>query len=181
MIEIRWHGRGGQGCWTASRLLGSAATMFEGKYSIAFPSFGPERRGAPVLGFTKISEQPIYDRSEVKSCDYIVILDETLINKNISTGLKKNGLLIINTKAPEKYKNIFKNILIESVDATAVALEILGKPITNTAMIGALIAVSQVVSLDSMINTISQEMKASIREKNIEVIKRVYGILRNKK
>ena len=79
MKEIRWHGRGGQGGFTVSRLLGIAAGMFENKHALAFPSFGPERRGAPVLAFTKIDDSKIHDRSEVNQCDYVVVMDETLV------------------------------------------------------------------------------------------------------
>ena len=171
MREVRWHGRGGQGCWTAARLLGLAAAQFEGKYALSFPSFGPERRGAPVLGFTRISEEKIRDRSEVRACDYIVVLDETLIGKDTAAGLKEDGIVVINTTSPEKYKEQFSLEKVVSIDATAIALEILGRPITNTAMLGALIAVSDIVSIDSVNSAIRQDMKARIQEKNIQVVK----------
>jgi pyruvate ferredoxin oxidoreductase gamma subunit len=171
MKEVRWHGRGGQGCWTAARLLGLAAAQFEGKYALSFPSFGPERRGAPVLGFTRISKEKIRDRSEVHSCDYIVVLDETLIGKDTATGLKKDGTVIINTTSPEKYKKYFTSGQVVSINATEIALEILGRPITNTAMLGALLAVSDIVSIDSVNSAIRQDMKARIQEKNIKVVK----------
>lgn len=174
MIEVRWHGRGGQGCWTAARLLGLAAVKFEGKYALAFPSFGPERRGAPVLGFTKIDDQRIRDRSEVNSCDYIVVLDETLIEEDICRGLKKNGTVVINSASAAKYKNNFRGVNIKSIDATSIALKILGKPITNTAMLGALVAVSGIVSLDAVNSAIQQEMKEAIQEKNMQVVKIAY-------
>ncbi len=80
MIEVKWHGRGGQGGFTAARFLGLSAALFENKYTLAFPSFGPERRGAPVLGFTKIDTSPIRDRSAVRTCDYVVVLDETSVS-----------------------------------------------------------------------------------------------------
>ena len=171
MKEVRWHGRGGQGCWTAARLLGLAAAQFEGKYALSFPSFGPERRGAPVLGFTRISEEKIRDRSEVRACDYIVILDETLIGKDTAAGLKENGTVIINTTAPQKYKQYFPSGKVVSIDATAIALDILGRSITNTAMLGALLAVSDIVTIDSVNSAIRQDMKARIQEKNIQVVK----------
>ncbi|MCK5093443.1 MAG: 2-oxoacid:acceptor oxidoreductase family protein [Spirochaetes bacterium] len=174
MIEVRWHGRGGQGCWTAARLLGLAAVKFEGKYALAFPSFGPERRGAPILGFTKIDDQRIRDRSEVKSCDYIVVLDETLIEEDTCKGLKKNGIVVINSASAAKYMNYFRGVNIKSIDATSIALKILGKPITNTAMLGALVAASGIVSLDAVKSAILQEMKESIQEKNVQVVKLAY-------
>ncbi len=174
MIEVRWHGRGGQGSFTVARLLGAIAALYESKYSLAFPSFGPERRGAPVLGFTKIDDEKIVDRSEVKACDYVVILDESLIDENTFKGLKDNGIIIINTSNVKRYEKL-TNHKIVSIDATSIALDILGKPITNTAMLGALIASSNIVSLDSAIKGIESEMKASLVKKNVAVVKAAYG------
>jgi pyruvate ferredoxin oxidoreductase gamma subunit len=173
MKEIRWHGRGGQGGFTASRLLGIAAGMFQNKHALAFPSFGPERRGAPVLAFTKIDDKKIHDRSEVNTCDYVVVMDETLISPTIINGVKKDAVFIINSKNSSRYE-ILKNFKVVSVDATGIALEVLGKPITNTAMYGALVAVSGLVSLDSAINSIRHEMKSSLVEKNIDIVNRAY-------
>ncbi|MBK5241799.1 2-oxoacid:acceptor oxidoreductase family protein, partial [Clostridium sp.] len=101
MIEVRWHGRGGQGSFTIARLLGMAASVFGGEYAQAFPSFGPERRGAPVLGFTRIDSEKITDRSEVDQCDYVVVLDETLWGPSVLSGLKENAIIIVNTDSPE--------------------------------------------------------------------------------
>ena len=84
MTEIRWHGRGGLGAFTAARLLGCAVSLFEGKYALAFPSFGPERRGAPVFAFTRIDDKAITDRSEVVSCDCAVVLDDTLFGDPVT-------------------------------------------------------------------------------------------------
>ncbi|BBE29969.1 pyruvate ferredoxin oxidoreductase subunit gamma [Tepiditoga spiralis] len=174
MIEVRWHGRGGQGSFTAARLLGSAAALFENKYSLSFPSFGPERRGAPVLGFTKIDDTKIFDRSEVKESDYVIILDETLINKDILNGIKKGAKIIINTKDASKY-TIFNDYEVYAIDATTMALNILKRPITNTAMLGALIGASEVVSLESAKNAIKSEMKESLIEKNIKILEIAYN------
>ena len=180
MKEIRWHGRGGQGSFTVARLLGKAAALFENKSALAFPSFGPERRGAPVKGFTKISDQKITDRSEVQECDYVVVLDETLIDENIKKGLKKDGVVIINSSQPEKYTEL-SNVKTIAFDATSLALEVLGRPITNTAMLGALIAVSDIVSLEAAQKGIENEMKKSIIQKNIEVVKRSWELVKNSK
>ena len=173
MIEVRWHGRGGQGSFTAARLLGSAASLFENKFALAFPTFGPERRGAPVLGFTKIDDKKILDRSEVESSDYVVILDETLINENMLKGIKDSAKIIINTKNPEKYE-IFNKYEVFSLDATTLALNELKMPITNTAMLGALIGVTNVVSIESAKEAIKNEMKASIVQKNINLMESAY-------
>ncbi|MBE9469095.1 MAG: 2-oxoacid:acceptor oxidoreductase family protein [Bacteroidetes bacterium] len=178
MIEVRWHGRGGQGGFTVSRLLGMSAALFENKYAMAFPSFGPERRGAPVLAFTRIDNNKITDRSEVKECDYVVVMDETLINEKIIDGLKNDGTILINTKNPQKYSDILKSCKVVSIDATSIALDILKRPITNTAMFGALVAVSNVVSLDSALKSIETEMKPSLVQKNIELVKKSYEIIR---
>ncbi len=177
MKEVRWHGRGGQGSFTIARLLGSAAVLHEGKHALAFPSFGPERRGAPVLGFTRISDEKIRDRSEVRECDFVVVLDETLIDENTNKGLRDGGKMIINTTEPNKYKTMFGEIVI-GLDATRLALEHLGRPITNTAMMGALIAVSEIVGLNSALSAVSEEMKPSIAEKNKTVVNEAYKLVK---
>lgn len=177
MYEIRWHGRGGQGGFTAARLLGMAASVFEGKYSLAFPSFGPERRGAPVLGFTRISEEIITDRSMVDECDYVVVLDETLIGPAVLSGLKDNAVILVNTCDPEQYRHMTDRKII-AFDATDLAMEILGRPITNTAMLGALLAVSEVVSLASAREAISSGMKPSIAEKNCVIVEKAYELVK---
>lgn len=173
MIEIRWHGRGGQGSFTASKLLGASAALFGGRHALAFPSFGPERRGAPVLAFTKIDDKKIHDRSEIKKCDFIVVLDETLFNDSFINDLKDNGRIIINSANKEPYSQ-YDSKKITVVDASSVALEILGKPITNTAMMGALIAVSNIVDLDVVLKGMASFLKGSLLKKNIEVVQRTF-------
>ena len=177
MYEIRWHGRGGQGGFTVARLLGMAASVFEGKYSLAFPSFGPERRGAPVLGFTRISDTRITDRSIVDQCGYVVVLDETLVGPAVLGGIRENGVLLINTKDAERYRNMAANKVI-AIDATTLAIETLGRPITNTAMMGALIAVSGVVSLSSVKDAIKQGMAPALVEKNCTVVEKAYEMVK---
>lgn len=171
MIEVRWHGRGGQGGFTVARLLGLSAALYENKYALAFPSFGPERRGAPVLGFTRIDTLPIHDRSAVRTCDYVVVLDETLIDAQITAGLKPGGSILINTRTPERYEDVVNGFNRVHLDATGLALEILGRPITNTAMLGALIAKTGVVSLESALKGIEVEMKPALVAKNLLVVK----------
>jgi pyruvate ferredoxin oxidoreductase gamma subunit len=180
LIEVRWHGRGGQGAFTASRILGAAASLFEGKFGLAFPSFGPERRGAPVQAFTKIDDMKITDRSEIRNPDYIVILDETLAGWEMVSDIKENGQVIINTSQPEKYtgwQEKGRMIRVVSFDATALALEVLKKPITNTAMLGAIVAVSGVISLDSAAKGLEASMGRSILTGNLEVLKRAYSLV----
>lgn len=176
MIEIRWHGRGGQGGFTVSRLLGMATSLFNGKNAIAFPAFGPERRGAPVLAFTKIDDHKIDDRSEVEFCDYVVIMDETLINSSLTSGLKDESVIIINTQNPEKYSRFFpKTNRIFYIDATHIALEVLKRPITNTTMLGALVKVSNVTDLDACYKSIDKELNPSIASKNKLVIEKAFN------
>lgn len=175
MIEVRWHGRGGQGSFTIARLLGMAASVYGGKYAQAFPSFGPERRGAPVLGFTRISEDKITDRSEVDACDYVVVLDETLWGPAVTSGLKADTKIIMNTATPDKYH--VEGVEIITIDATSLALEHLGKPITNTAMMGALIATGKFVSLENCQEAITASMKSSIAGKNNELIQKAFEMV----
>ncbi|BCG59112.1 2-oxoacid:acceptor oxidoreductase family protein [Paenibacillus sp. URB8-2] len=173
MIEIRWHGRGGQGSFTASKLLGSAVTLYGSKHALAFPSFGPERRGAPMQAFTKIDDVRIRDRSEITRCDYIVVLDETLYRQELLSDLKEDGKLILNASRPEKYQEQGGSRII-ALDATSVALEILNRPITNTAMLGALIGVSGITGVESVLEGMSHFLKGSLLDKNRQVVSRIY-------
>ncbi len=178
MIEIRWHARGGQGGFTAARLLGLAASVFGGHYAQAFPSFGPERRGAPVLGFTRIDHKPITDHSQVYSCDYVLVLDETLMETvEVTKGLKDGGTIIINTKKkPEDFK-FSGNFRVLTIDASKIAREELGSPIANTAMLGALAAASDLVDLSCLLQAVDKGMPAELRAKNKKVIERTYYLM----
>lgn len=177
MIQVRWHGRGGQGSFTIARLLGAAAVLQEDKNALAFPTFGPERRGAPVLGFTKISDQKIHDRSEVKSCNYVVVLDETLIDGNTANGLESDGCMLINTKDASGYASMFDCKII-GIDATEIALKHIGRPITNTAMLGALIAESDMLKIESVKATIETEMRKDLVEKNHGALMEAYELIK---
>jgi len=119
MIEVRWHGRGGNGAFTAAKLLGNAASIHEGKAAQAFPSFGPERRGAPVLGFTRISDEVITDHSQVYECDCVVVLDETLCEVvDTTAGLKDDSTYIINSTRSKD--DLIKNPLFKGVKSLVV-------------------------------------------------------------
>lgn len=175
MIEIRWHARGGQGGFTAARILGCAASVFGGSYAQAFPSFGPERRGAPVLGFTRIDDKPIIDHSQVYTCDYSIVLDETLMETvDVTNGLKQNGTILINTKHKPEYYEFSKKYYVYTVDALDRALEILKLPITNTGMMGAMAAITDFIELDWLLKAIDKEMPPSIAEKNKALLKSIY-------
>ena len=178
MNEIRWHGRGGQGGFTAARLLGMAASQYENYYAQAFPSFGPERRGAPVLGFTRIDDKPIHDHSKVYTCDYVVVLDESLLEVvDVTEGLKKEGILLINTTRNPQCYEWAAQYKVYAVDATDIALQVLKHPVTNTAMFGALVAVSGIVSLEAALEAVDLTMAKGLREKNKQVVALTYNML----
>jgi 2-oxoacid:acceptor oxidoreductase gamma subunit (pyruvate/2-ketoisovalerate family) len=171
MIEVRFHGRGGQGAVTAARLL-AEASFNEGKYCQAFPSFGAERRGAPVLAFTRIDNKPIRIRTLVYEPNYVVVLDPTLLEViNVLAGLKRGGLVVVNAKeVPEE----LKAVKVATVDATAIALEFLGSPITNTAMLGAFARATKLVSLNSVVKAIEGYFGGKLAEKNVAAVKAAY-------
>ncbi len=176
LMEIRWHGRGGQGAVTSAELVAQAA-ISEGKFAQAFPSFGPERRGAPVLAFVRIdSQEPIRIRAEIAEPDVVVVLDPGLLTiVNVVAGLKEGGMVIINTKksfAEIEAKLKFKGKLAR-VDATGIAREVLGVPITNTTMVGALLKATEVVKLESLVEPLNHRF-GRLAERNINAMKRAY-------
>jgi pyruvate ferredoxin oxidoreductase gamma subunit len=175
MIEIRFHGRGGQGAVTSAELLAMAA-IGEGKYAQAFPSFGPERRGAPVVAFCRISDQPIRIRANIYEPDIVVVLDPTLLKfVNVAAGLKPKGIVVTTSKdSPELVKEALKiNNRIAVVDAIKIAMEVLGVPITNTAMLGSLIRASDLVRRESFIPPLKERF-GRIAERNIAAFQRAY-------
>lgn len=166
MINILWHGRGGQGAFTAAKILGAAYVLSgDDRYALAFPSFGPERRGAPIRAFTKLSDKPVGDRSEIKKADYIIYLDDTLYSDSDLSDLKDGGKVIINTK------KTFDDDRFVTLDGSRIAEEILHMPITNTIMLGAFAVVSSALSLESIEDAIRQNMAAKLHEKNIKAVK----------
>ena len=175
LIEIRWHGRGGQGSVTSAELVARAA-ISEGKYAQAFPSFGPERRGAPVLAFVRVSSKQIRIRAEVAEPDVAVVLDPSLLRiADVTSGLKDEGILVVNTKkSAEEIRSGFGiRQRLATIDATRIARELLGVTITNTTMVGALIKATGVVSLESMVEPLKKRF-GRLGERNIEVMKRAY-------
>ncbi len=176
LVEIRWHGRGGQGAVTSAELLAQAA-INEGKYAQAFPSFGPERRGAPVLAFVRInSREPIRVRAEIREPDVVVVLDPGLLRiMKVTAGLKPNGIVIINTsKQPDQLrKELGITGALATVNATAIAREILGVPITNTTMVGAVLRATGVVKLESLVEPVNHRF-GRLADRNINAMKRAY-------
>ena len=175
MIEVRWHGRGGQGAVTSVELLAVAA-IGVGKYAQGFPSFGPERRGAPVAAFSRIDDKKIKVRSGIYQPDVVVVLDSSLIGLvNVIDGLKPNGKLIVNTpKTPEEIRKElnFKGT-VATVDGTGIARKEMGVPIANTTMIGALLKIIGVMGLDAMKEAVEHRF-GRIAQKNLAAMKRAY-------
>ena len=177
VLEIRWHGRGGQGAWTASELLAKAA-VYEGKSIQSFPEFGPERMGAPVAAFTRISTEPIKMHCAVYNPDVVVVLDATLLKSvPVTEGLNENGKLIINSREnSSEVKQVLRTASFEiwTVPATEIAIKILGLPITSTAMLGAVARATSVVSLESIKKTVKERFRSDVAEKNFAVIEEAY-------
>jgi 2-oxoacid:acceptor oxidoreductase gamma subunit (pyruvate/2-ketoisovalerate family) len=175
LLEVRWHGRGGLGAVTSVELVARAA-ISEGKYAQSFPSFGPERRGAPVLAFLRISDEFIRTRTVIYEPDVVVVLDPGLLHAvDVASGLKENGKIIINSrKSPAELKSEFGyKWPVATVNATKIAGETIGMPITNTAMIGALLKVTEAVKIDSMVEQLHERFGARAKG-NIEAMKRAY-------
>ena len=175
--EFRWHGRGGQGAWTASELLARAA-INEGKYIQSFPEFGPERMGAPVKAYTRISDQPIRLHCAVYNPDLAIVMDPTLLaTVPVTEGLDENGILIVNTpKEPKKMKEELKMTKgsLWTVPATDIAMRILGRLITNTAMLGAVARATGVVTMESIEKAVKGRFPGPLAEKNMGVIREAY-------
>ncbi len=172
MIEIRWHGRGGQGAKTASLLLADAA-FNTGKYIQGFPEYGPERMGAPITAYNRISKTPITIHSNIYEPDYVVVVDDTLLESvNVTSGLKETGAIVINTtKSAEYLKKALKGYSgdIYTIDARKISEEALGKYFPNTPMLAAIVKVSKIMTDEELL----EDMKGSFKHKfakKLEVI-----------
>ncbi len=164
LIEIRWHGRGGQGAKTASLLLADAA-FNTGKYIQGFPEYGPERMGAPITAYNRISDKPITVHSNIYEPDYVVVVDDTLLESvNVTAGLKKTGAIVINTtKDNTEIKNSLKGYegAIYKIDARKISEEALGRYFPNTPMLAAIVKVSGIMTDEQLLN----DMKGSFKHK----------------
>lgn len=164
LIEIRWHGRGGQGTKTASLLLADAA-FNTGKYIQGFPEYGPERMGAPITAYNRISNNPITVHSNIYEPDYVVVVDDTLLETvDVTAGLKKTGAIVINTtKSPDYLKSILKDYegKIYTIDARKVSQETLGKYFPNTPMLAAIVKVTHIMNDDDFL----KDMEGSFKHK----------------
>ncbi|MFP3950577.1 MAG: 2-oxoacid:acceptor oxidoreductase family protein [Candidatus Bathyarchaeia archaeon] len=176
MYEVRFHGRGGQGAWTASLLLAQAG-LKEEKNIQSFPAFGPERAGAPISAFTRISDDKIQIHSSIYEPDVVVVLDPTLLGPSVAEGIKKGTKLIVNTTMSGD--TVRENLGLSGIetwllDATKLAMDKLGRPITNTAMLGAVIRATEIVELDSLIEAVRDRFSGKIGEANVELIRSAY-------
>lgn len=177
MYQIRIHGRGGQGVVTAAELIAISA-FFEGHTSQAFPSFGVERTGAPIEAFARIDDKPVRTREHVYQPDCLIVQDATLLSSiDITKGAKPNTILIINTaKKKEDLKINLPESQVHVIDATSIAIDIIGKNIVNTVILGAFAKTTGLISLESIKKAIKQKFatKPELIEKNIKAIERAY-------
>lgn len=181
LIEIRWHGRGGQGAVTAAKVFADAA-LAEGKHIQAFPEYGPERMGAPVKAFNRVSDKLIQLHSQVYNPNVIVVIDPTLIESvNVTEGLVENGIVIVNI--PDSPSELKKKLRLKSqkvwtVDATKISLQALGRFMPNTPMLGAFVKATGLVSLKKVLEEIKRMFAGKLKEEliqgNLNAIKKAY-------
>lgn len=183
MFEIRWHGRGGQGAKTAALLLGEAVLQ-DGKHLQAFPEYGPERMGAPVQAFNRISDEPIYLHCGVTNPNVVVILDASLIDAvDVSAGLAEDGVMLINT--PQTPAEIRKRLKwngkkLYTVDASAIAQATIRRNVPNTPMMGALVKATGLMNFENMLKDTQHKMEKKFKnrpeivEGNVNAIRRAY-------
>jgi len=188
LTEIRWHGRGGQGAKTAALLFADAA-LAQGLYIQAFPEYGPERMGAPVAAFNRISSKPILLHSGVTNPSIVIVLDPTLIETvDVAEGMPENGVLLINTeKSPADVRKMFDmpgSIKVFTVDASKISKETIGREIPNTPMLGALIKATGILGFKEMIEDMRKKLEKKFKSKpeviegNLKAIERAYGEVR---
>jgi pyruvate ferredoxin oxidoreductase gamma subunit len=176
--EIRLHGRGGQGVVTAAQLLAHAA-FADGKFSQAFPTFGSERMGAPVAAFVRIDKEKIRLRSEIYEPDIVIVQDPTLIGViDTWSGLKKGGLIIVNTKKEPEELGIDKSFRVRTIPATSIALEIFKRPIPNTVILGAFAGITEEISFEAVKKAIQSRFEDRIAELNIQAAEKAYKMVK---
>jgi pyruvate ferredoxin oxidoreductase gamma subunit len=180
MIEIRIHGRGGQGNVAAAELL-SIAAFKDGKFSQAFPSFGAERVGAPVMAFVRIDDKKIRTREDVQNPDYLIVQDSNLIGSvPVLDGLKPDGLILINSEKKPEELQLKTTAKVETIPATEIALEIIGRPIPNAIMIGAFCTITGLISLDAVQEAIMGKFPGRVGENNVAALERAHEIIKKR-
>jgi pyruvate ferredoxin oxidoreductase gamma subunit len=181
MIEIRWHGRGGQGAKTAAQLVAQVA-LEEGRYSQGFPEYGPERMGAPIRGFTRVSDAEIRLHCAIEQPDVVVILDDTMIEMPaVTEGVKRDTVFVVNTTLrPQEVgaRLHATDNAVYCVDATKISIEELGRPMPNTPMVGALVRATGCISIEALQNDIRERFGRKFGERivqgNLRAIERAY-------
>lgn len=179
LIEIRWHGRGGQGVVTAGKMLAQVA-LNSGQYFQAFPDYGPERAGAPIRAFTRMSPNPIHKHCQIQEPDIVLVLDPTLLEAvDVADGLKKDGVLLVNTdQTPARVREMvgFRTGRVFTVDASKIAMDTLGREITNTPMLGAFAKATGILTVEEMSAQTRKQFAGKIGtavvERNVEAIER---------
>jgi pyruvate ferredoxin oxidoreductase gamma subunit len=181
MKEIRIHGRGGQGSVTAAELLAVAA-FADGKFSQAFPAFGVERRGAPVQAFTRINNEPIRLRSQIYEPDYVIVQDPTLLEVvDVASGLKDDGILIINSDFDADKFDLDTKAKIMTVNATKIALDIIGRPIVNTVLLGAFAGATGEIEPESIMDAVKERFPGKVGDRNAAAIQEAYNMMKEAK
>lgn len=179
MIEIRIHGRGGQGSVTLAELLAEAA-YYSGKQAQAFPNFGVERRGAPVTAYARIDDKFIRLRSQVTSPDYVIVQDVTLLSdKKILGDLKKGSVVLINSSQSLEKLELPTGVRIKIINASGLALEVIGMPIINTIFLGAFAGLSGLIKLSAIEQAINERFTGDIASKNVLAAKRGFEVIAN--
>ena len=182
VLEIRWHGRGGQGAKTAALMLAETVAQ-TGKYVQGFPEYGPERMGAPILAFNRISDDPIHIHSNVINPHIVIVLDATLLGEKVIAGVPEDGIYIVNTtKTPQEVREKLnlKGGKIFTVDANQISLDTIGRVIPNTPLMGAFIKATGFMPYEEFIENVKRELEKKFRTKpevidgNIKAIERAY-------
>lgn len=181
MVEIRWHARGGQGAKTAAMFL-AESVLEQGKFGQGFPEYGPERRGAPMRGFTRISDTPVRRHCMIEHPGIVIILDPTLLDSpaaGVTAGTGKDTVFLVNTtESPAFIKNKLgvEGASVHTVDATGIALETIGRPIPNMPMIGALLAVNDMMTVNdlnaSLVTQLGSKFSQKVIEGNVAAVER---------
>lgn len=188
MVEIRWHARAGQGAVTAAKLVAEAA-LSTNKHFQAFPEYGPERTGAPIQAFTRVSAVPITVHSNIENPDVVVVLDSTLLSTiNVTENLVEEGVLLANTvMSPDEVKSLCnienKNYKVYTIDASKIAMDTIKRDIPNTPMVGALLKVVDVISIedvkDHLIKSFGKKFSQEIIDANVTALERAYSEVRS--
>ena len=185
MLQIRIHGRGGQGVVTAAEML-SLAAFEQGRHAQAFPSFGSERTGAPVVAFCRIDDQEIRLREPIMAPDVLIVQDPTLLHQvDVFQGLKPNGYVLINTRRSYDELGLadnsqrFRHERLVTVPATDIALRLLGRPLPNAVLLGGFAALSGLITLEAVEHAIRHKFKGKVAEANVAGAHEAYAYVQN--